>query len=65
MNISTFGIDLAKNVFQIHGADERGNKLFNKQLQRKQVMKFFAKLPLFLIGMEACVGAHFWARKLQ
>jgi transposase len=65
MNISTVGIDLAKNVFQIHGADERGNKLFNKQLQRKQVMKFFAKLPLCLIGMEACGGAHFWARKLQ
>jgi transposase len=58
MNISTVGIDLAKNVFQIHGADERGNKLFNKQLQRKQVMKFFAKLPLCLIGMEACGGAH-------
>lgn len=53
INICTVGIDLAKNVFQIHCVDERGNKLFNKQLQRKQVMKFFAKLPLCLIGMEA------------
>jgi hypothetical protein len=40
MNISTVGIDLTKNVFQIHGANERGKKLWNKQLQRKQVLKF-------------------------
>ena len=65
MNISTVGIDLAKNVFQIHGASERGKKLWNKQLQRKQVLKFFTRLPPCLIGMEACGSAHFWARKLE
>ena len=65
MNISTVGIDLAKNVFQVHGANERGKKLWNKQLQRKQVLKFFIRLPPCLIGMEACGSAHFWARKLE
>jgi len=65
INISTVGIDLAKNVFQIHGANERGKKLWNKQLQRKQVLKFFTRLPPCLIGMEACGSAHFWARKLE
>lgn len=65
MNISTIGIDLAKNVFQIHGANERGKKLLNRQLQRKQMLKFFTRLPPCLIGMEACGSAHFWARKLE
>ncbi|MFT5758852.1 MAG: transposase [Alteromonadaceae bacterium] len=65
MNISTVGIDLAKNVFQVHGANERGKKLWNKQLQRKQVLKFFTRIPPCLIGMEACGSAHFWARKLE
>lgn len=65
MNIDTVGVDLAKNVFQIHGADERGKKLVNKQLPRKQVIPFFTHLPPCLIGMEACGGAHYWARKLR
>ena len=65
MNISTIGIDLAKNIFQVHGADERGNVVLRKQLKRSQVLEFFVNLPKCLIGMEACSGAHFWARKLM
>jgi transposase len=57
MNITTVGIDLAKNVLQIHGANERGKKVFNKQLRRKQVLVYFAQLPPCLIGLEACGSA--------
>ncbi|BBS39723.1 hypothetical protein WP5S18E01_P20090 (plasmid) [Enterobacter cloacae] len=63
MNVKTIGIDLAKNVFQIHGVDEHGKRLFNKQLRRAQMASFFANIPPCLIGMEACASAHFWANK--
>ena len=65
MQITTIGIDLAKNVFQVHGADERGKPVLRKQLRREQMVVFFSNLPQCLIGMEACGGAHHWARKLQ
>jgi transposase len=65
MEIRTVGIDLAKNVFQIHGMNERGKPLLRKQLTRDQVVVFFANLPPCLIGMEACGSAHYWARKLE
>jgi len=64
MNITTVGIDLAKNVFQVHGVDERGSAVLRKMLKRGELVKFFTKLLPCLIGMEACGGAHFWARKL-
>ena len=64
MNITHVGIDLAKMVFQVHGIDARGKVGLRKQLRRSQVIAFFAQLPSCLIGMEACAGAHFWARKL-
>ena len=64
MKIKTVGIDLAKNVFQIHAVDERGKTVLRKQLKRDQVAAFFANLPPCLIGMEACGSAHHWARKL-
>lgn len=65
MNITTIGIDLAKSVFQLHGTDERGKAVLSKVLRRPQMMRFFTQLPPCLIGMEACGGAHFWARKLS
>lgn len=65
MKITTIGIDLAKNVMQIHGVDERGKTVFRKQLKRGQVAPFFVTLEPCLIGMEACGGSHHWARKLQ
>ena len=64
MKITTIGIDLAKNVFQVQGVDERGKAVLRKQVKRKDVMKFFANLEPCLIGMEACGSAHYWARKL-
>lgn len=64
MKITTVGIDLAKNVFQVHAVDERGKTVLKKQLKRGQVAEFFANLPVCLIGMEACGSAHHWARKL-
>jgi transposase len=63
--IATIGLDLAKNVFQIHGVDARGRVVMKKTLRRAQVLTFFGQLPPCLVGMEACGGAHFWARKLQ
>lgn len=64
MEILTVGLDLAKNLFQVHAVDARGKKVLNKQLRRDQVAEFFVKLPPCLIGMEACGSAHHWARKL-
>src|SRR6202142_611801 len=65
MKITTVGIDLAKNLFQIHGVDERGKTVLRKQLRRAQVAVFFGNLPPCLIGMEACASAHHWGRTLQ
>jgi transposase len=65
MKITTVGIDLAKNVFQVHGIDERGQAVLRKQLRRVQVAVFFGNLPPCVIGMEACASAHHWARTLQ
>lgn len=65
MEIKTIGIDLAKNVFQVHGVDEHGKTVLRKQLKRDQVTKFMANTPPCLVGMEACGSAHHWARELQ
>lgn len=65
MQITTVGIDLAKNVFQIHGVDSKGKAILRKRLRRDQVAAFFGNLPACLVGMEACSGAHHWARRLE
>ena len=65
MKITTVGIDLAKNVFQIHAVDERGKAVLKRQIKRDQVVTFFVNLPPCLIGMEAGGSAHHWARKLE
>lgn len=62
--VRTIGLDLAKNVFQVHGADETGAVVFRKQLRRGQVLKFFGGLPRCLVAMEACGSSHFWAREI-
>lgn len=64
MKITTIGIDLAKEVFQVHGVDTHGKAVLRKQLRRGEMAKFFANLEPCLIGMEACGSAHHWARKL-
>lgn len=64
MKVTTVGIDLAKNVFQVHAMDARGNAVLRRQLKRKEVIKFFTNFEPCLIGMEACASAHYWARTL-
>jgi len=60
--ISTIGLDLAKNVFQLHGVDGSGEVVLRRQLRRGAVERFFAQLPPCVVGMEACGSAHHWAR---
>src|ERR1035441_4904272 len=64
MQVTTIGLDLAKNVFQVHGIDATEKVVVRKQLRRGQVMTFFEALAPCLIGMEACATAHHWAREL-
>src|SRR5881628_933722 len=64
MQITTIGLDIAKNVFQVHGIDASEKVVVRKQLRRSQVLAFFKALPPCLIGMEACATAHYWAREL-
>ena len=65
MKVARIGIDLAKNVFEIHGVDDRDNAVIRKTLRREEVSRFFANMPPCLIAMEACSGAHYWARELM
>jgi len=62
--IITVGLDLAKNVFQVHGADSGGRAVLRKKLRRAQVLEFFGQLPACVVAMEACGGAHFWGREI-
>jgi transposase len=64
MQISTIGLDIAKNVFQVHGIDSNEKVVVRKQLRRSQILAFFKALPPCLVGMEACATAHYWAREL-
>ena len=64
MQITTIGLDITKNVFQVHGIDAKEKVVVRKQLRRGQVMEYFKALPPCLIGMEACATAHYWAREL-
>jgi transposase len=65
MKVSTVGLDLAKNVFQVHGIDDMGKVLVRRSLRRRQVLPFFGKLEPCLVGIEACGTSHFWARELE
>src|SRR5215470_14819709 len=65
MQVSTIGVDLAKNVFQVHGVDSAGKVVISRQLRRKQVIDFLSKIPPCLVGMEACGTAHHWAREVS
>ena len=64
MEITTVGLDLAKNVFQVHAIGSTGEVVVRRSLRRAQVIPFFSKLPPCLIGMEACGTSHHWAREL-
>ena len=60
--VKTIGLDTAKHVFQVHGADASGRRVLTKRLRRNQVSDFFANLPKCLVGLEATRGANYWAR---
>lgn len=65
MNINRIGIDLAKQVFQLHGVDRFEKVVVRKQLKRTEMLNYFRQLPPCLIGMEACASSHYWARELS
>lgn len=65
MEVSTIGLDIAKQVFQVHGVDAQGVMVVGRRLRRGSVLSFFAALPATLIGLEACATAHYWARELR
>ena len=66
MSIITVGINLAKNIFAVHGVNEAGKpELVKPKIAREQLLPLVANLPPCLIGMEACTGAHHWARLFQ
>ena len=64
MQVTTVGLDIAKNLFQVHGADAQGRPVLKRKLARGKVLESFATLPPCLVGLEACGAAHYWAREL-
>jgi hypothetical protein len=62
--VSTVGLDIAKSIFQAHGADDAGAIVFRKKLSRGRLLAFFASLPPCVVAMEACAGAHHWGSSL-
>lgn len=64
MKVVRIGLDIAKNIFQVHGVDQHGKAVLKKTLSRGEVLGFFANTPASLIGIEACAGSHYWAREL-
>src|SRR5579883_2340743 len=65
MKVTTLGIDVAKNIFQLHGVDERGRVVVTRRVTRGKLMEVMANLPSCLVGMEACIGANYWAREFE
>ena len=63
--VSTIGVDLAKNVFQLHGAGADGSVLFRRRVRRAQFLEFFEAHERCIVAMEACPGAHHWGRQLR
>lgn len=65
MTVKTVGLDLAKDVFQVHGISATGRRIFNKKIKRAKLLAFFETLPRCVVGMEACGSAHHWGRELR
>jgi len=65
MTVKTIGLDLTKDVFQVHGISENGRVIFNKAIRRAKLLTFFEALPPCRVGMEACGSAHHWGRTLR
>jgi transposase len=62
--VTTIGLDIAKNVFHAHGADASGRALFSRKISRTKLLEFFAQQPQCTVALEACGGAHHWGREL-
>ena len=65
MEVTTIGIDVAKDAFGLHGVDAQGRVKVRKRLVRKHLLEFLSKLPACLVGLEACASAHYWAREIE
>ena len=65
MTVTTVGLNLAKDVFQVHGISENGRDIFNKAIKRAKLLTFFETLPPCRVGMEACGSSHHWGRQLR
>ena len=63
--VMTIGLDIAKHLFQVHGVDEAGTVAIRRKLRRAEVLQFFEGLNSYLVGMEACATAHYWARSIS
>lgn len=64
-DLTVIGIDIAKNVMQLHGTDNKGKVLLKKRISRERFLTYMSNLPRCLVGMEACGGAHYWAKELE
>ena len=65
MKVTTIGIDLAKDVFGLHGVDGEGRVTFKRRLVRSRLLEFLSQLPRCSVGLEACSSAHYWAREIE
>jgi transposase len=64
-DVTTIGLDIAKHVFQVHGADDAGAVVIRRKLRRAEILQFFGGLGPCLVGIEACATAHYWARSIM
>lgn len=65
MTVKTVGLDLARDVFQVHCVSATGRQIINKKIKRAKLLAFFGNLPRCVVGMEACGSAHHWDRELR
>lgn len=63
-SVATYGLDIAKSVFQVHGVDAAGQVVIRQRLARRRVLAFFEKLAPYLVGIQACSTSHYWAREV-
>ena len=65
MKVTRIGLDIAKQIFELHGVDRRGRMVVRKTLRRERVLEYFSQLPACEVALEACGGAHYWHRELS
>ena len=65
MKVTRIGLDIAKQIFELHGVDRRGRVVVRKTLRRERVLEYFSQLPACEVALEACGGAHYWHREIS